>query len=277
MKKPYGDKVSASLKDYYKTDKYLLEEKVTRYKKISDKRKVRLNPEELEILKTYLEEGYIRNLILLGKRVTSRFSYKAILNEFESNNELKEKYKKSLSALPFHIQSLSLEEWAEVKQLIISCEYLKLKEKYDIGEKSRLRIEKRLPEIKTRKFFNKKETNPERIIREILEELQIQFKREVSVNSNQWIIDFLIEENLALEVHGDYWHVNPRMNYQKINKTQLKNQLNDINKKNWLLDNDYNLLVIWEMDIYQNLESIKTILHEYIKQKHLKRLFIESI
>lgn len=276
MKKKYGHKVSKSLKKYYQTDKYLLEDKTKRYEKISNTRKVKLNTKELELLHAYIKAGYIRNLKILASKVTKRYSYKAILNEFKADEKLKQEFYKGLSGLPSYVQNLNLEEWEEVKKLIISGEYLKLKKLYNIGEKSRQRIEKTLPEIKNRKFANKRETNPERIIREILQDLQIDFNREVYINNNKWVLDFLVFENLAIEVHGDYWHVNPRIKFNKINKVQLKNQINDLQKKEWLLQNNYNLLVIWETDIYTNLEKIKILLHDYITKKHFKNIYLES-
>lgn len=276
MKKKYGHKVSKSLKKYYQTDKYLLEDKTKRYEKISNTRKVKLNTKELELLHAYIKAGYIRNLKILASKVTKRYSYKAILNEFKADEKLKQEFYKGLSGLPSYVQNLNLEEWEEVKKLIISGEYLKLKKLYNIGEKSRQRIEKTLPEIKNRKFANKRETNPERIIREILQDLQIDFNREVYINNNKWVLDFLVFENLAIEVHGDYWHVNPRIKFNKINKVQLKNQINDLQKKEWLLQNNYNLLVIWETDIYTNLEKIKILLHDYITKRHFKNIYLES-
>lgn len=272
--KEQGSKVTDGLLKYYKTEEYK-NEKSQRYLKIAKKREVRLNENELILLNKYLDEKYIRDLIILSNKITKRVSYKAILNEFKYNTDLKNKYALTIPALPKHIQNFSLQEWEEIKILIISCQLLKLREKFNIGEKTYSRIRKVIVDKSQQEYIDLKESEPERIVRMVLIELGFSFKREVYVNSNKWRVDFIVKD-VVIEVQGDYWHVNPRINFKKINSVQLKNQLNDEKKKNWLLLNNYRVLEIWEMDIYKDLNKIKKIIYEFITTNNSKRFFSTS-
>lgn len=60
--------------------------------------------------------------------------------------------------------------------------------------------------------------------------------------------DFLIDENILLEVHGDYWHGNPKV-YSSFNERQLYKKSRDIEKESLAKENDYLYYVIWESDI----------------------------
>ena len=61
-----------------------------------------------------------------------------------------------------------------------------------------------------------------------------------------------------IEIQGDYWHGNPLVfKEEKLNKIQLKNKLNDINKKNWIIENGYLFEEIWEKDINETPKKVK--------------------
>lgn len=77
--------------------------------------------------------------------------------------------------------------------------------------------------------------------------------------------------NKLIEVYGDYWHGNPKI--YKNNDILLKNtsremlvsDKHDFDKKknNYALSNNYELMIIWEYDINNNWDKIKTNLLEY--------------
>ncbi len=260
----HGKKVSKALKKYYKTAIFKIE-KISRYNKIAEKRKTRLSQEELNLLKLYLQEGYIRDLNILINHIKTNKSIKAIKNAFNDFPELLELYNTCVKALPWHIQRYSIEEWLIIKAYIINSNRKVLKNKYKIGESSFYRIRKRIPECQAQKYVNDKETEIERLVRFILQDNNISFEREKRINNGKWVADFAIGINL-IEVNGDYWHGNNRIfSEKKLRKVQLRNKLNDIAKKEWILNNGYNLLVLWEMDIYNDIDKIKNLINEYTK------------
>lgn len=136
----------------------------------------------------------------------------------------------------------------------------KCEEQFSLSEKTYYRLRKFIEECKNQVKINSRETEIERIVRNILQDLGVDFKREKYVSSGRWRVDFIIN-NTCIEVQGDYWHGNPRLyNENELNKVQLRNRANDILKKEWLLNNNYKLLELWEMDIYDNLDNIKQII-----------------
>lgn len=102
------------------------------------------------------------------------------------------------------------------------------------------------------------QTKPEAMVFEILRELGVSFKTEVRINSNRWRVDFVVEEKLAVEVQGTYWHADPRVYEEKdLNSMQQGNKKNDKKKKDWLLSQGFHYLEIWEGDLYNSLSTEK--------------------
>jgi G:T-mismatch repair DNA endonuclease (very short patch repair protein) len=103
-----------------------------------------------------------------------------------------------------------------------------------------------------------KMTMPERTTYNILKQMDVSFEREKYINNMEWRVDFRINNDIILEVNGDYWHGNSRIYKENnLNKVQLKNKNNDIKKYNYIIESGYRLFVIWEMDIYNNFERVK--------------------
>ena len=62
--------------------------------------------------------------------------------------------------------------------------------------------------------------------------------------------DFLLPDRLLVEVHGTYWHADPRRYEGKIlTPDQRRNRLHDVDKKLFAASRGYRLTVIWEADI----------------------------
>lgn len=71
--------------------------------------------------------------------------------------------------------------------------------------------------------------------------------------------DFIIEENILLEVHGDYWHGNPLYygdNKKELNNTQKFKKERDVQKKDFAINYGYKIYYIWETDINKKDYSI---------------------
>lgn len=75
---------------------------------------------------------------------------------------------------------------------------------------------------------------------------------------NKFRFDFFIPGcNLFVETHGDYWHNNPL--HKKGKKECIRHIIPDQEKKKFILNSEYRLLIIWEnafedkIDIYSEL------------------------
>jgi len=258
----YGKKVSDGLKLYYTTEKYKTEDREKRNKKIAESNIVKLDEKEIILLWEFLRKKYVRNLTILIKHISNRnISHKAILNYFKNYPDAKILWEQSIKYLEKHVQKLSIDEWEDLKKLIKEREFDLVGVKYKVFYKTIERIKKFFPEskpINRRGKFSGKETNIKQFIRLILEDNKIPFIREYYINNNKWIVDFFIKDKLMIEIQGDYWHGNPLVfKEEKLNKIQLKNKLNDINKKNWIIENGYLFEEIWEKDINETPKKVK--------------------
>ena len=84
-----------------------------------------------------------------------------------------------------------------------------------------------------------------------------------------YIVDFLLpNENIIIEVNGDYWHGNPLI-YQKeqLNNLQLDLINRDINKKNELENIGYKVIYLWEYDLINNIDKCKSIILNALLQQ----------
>ena len=90
---------------------------------------------------------------------------------------------------------------------------------------------------------------------------------------DRYKIDILFKElNLVVEFNGTYWHCDPRFyekNYfnqkKKLNAEQIWSYDND--RKIFLEDLGYKVIVVWEHDYKTNSEQTLNILSEFINAK----------
>ena len=95
-----------------------------------------------------------------------------------------------------------------------------------------------------------KKTKIEKETEKKLQELGINFKYNF-ILQNKAQYDFIINNNILLEVHGDFWHGNPNV-YNTLTERQVYKKQRDIVKQKLAEDNGYRYLVIWESEIKQN-------------------------
>lgn len=78
--------------------------------------------------------------------------------------------------------------------------------------------------------------------------------------------------NTIFEFHGDFWHGNPKI----YNKTKINTRIgvtfgelydNTIQKANYIKDNGYNLIEVWENDWKKFIKSIKILQKIWIEKK----------
>lgn len=107
------------------------------------------------------------------------------------------------------------------------------------------------------------ESIPQKILNNLLDELNIRYRRE-EIFSFYSVDNYLVDYNLAIEVQGDYWHVNPTKHYER-NKKRDNYVNKDIRKHNFIL-NKYgiNILYLWEDDLKNNINLCQKMIIEYI-------------
>jgi len=122
--------------------------------------------------------------------------------------------------------------------------------------------------IKAMKNRRYKKTKPEILTENKLVDLQFNFKyNKIIPKVGQF--DFIIGDNILLEVNGDYWHANPEV-YGKgkrpLNETQQYKVSRDQEKLKLATELGYRIFYIWEQDINNNdwtvLYKIKDIINE---------------
>lgn len=109
------------------------------------------------------------------------------------------------------------------------------------------------------------ETFPEKVVREILIALEVEFERERNIG--KYFIDFFIPKlNLCIEIDGDYWHGNKATDKYIGNKNQEYTIRRDIEKREYLLSQGYKLIRFWETDIKNRKENIYANIKRAIQQ-----------
>ena len=113
---------------------------------------------------------------------------------------------------------------------------------------------------------SRKETLPEKMVREWLESNNIKFKQEVGFLRKYFVDFYLPNHKTIIEVYGDYWHSNPDIydvyNNDKSKKKLHLNQVEKINsnhdevRKMELESYGFKVKILWEKDIYENLDYL---------------------
>lgn len=97
----------------------------------------------------------------------------------------------------------------------------------------------------------------------LLDELSIDWKYEevIHLNDKTYVPDFLVNNNIIIECFGDFWHANPKYfnATDTTHKTRMAHEVwkYDNEKLLNLKNNSYNILVLWETDILENIETCK--------------------
>lgn len=90
-----------------------------------------------------------------------------------------------------------------------------------------------------------------------MEDLDFVFIKEKVFLSGRFRVDFLLSNNIIIEVQGDYWHSNPLFyDYHNLTETQWKNYYNDWFKRDYFCLKGYQIIYFWEYDIYNNFEEV---------------------
>lgn len=82
--------------------------------------------------------------------------------------------------------------------------------------------------------------------------------------------DFIIEKDILLEVHGDYWHANPlyygdESGKKTLNTRQLFKRSQDVKKKDFAEEYGYRIFYLWETEVKNNVFCIIDKIEEIIE------------
>ena len=155
--------------------------------------------------------------------------------------------------------------------------YHQFRSKYYIGKKSPVYGRKMSKELKDklRKSIYIRSKDPARFetgiqiaINNILYNNNIEYERE-KVFTYYAVDNYLTNNNLIIEVMGNYWHANPlRYNKDKylLNKKQLEWIKKDKQKHTYIKNHtNIDILYLWETDIIEDIKLCEKIILEYIK------------
>lgn len=107
-------------------------------------------------------------------------------------------------------------------------------------------------------------TKPHMTIIRILNDNRIYFRIEELIKYYKLDV-YLPNQNLGIEINGDYWHCNP-LRFSEIKyKSQFERISSDKSKNTYVKKKyGYNILYIWERDITRNLELCELLILKYI-------------
>jgi G:T-mismatch repair DNA endonuclease (very short patch repair protein) len=77
----------------------------------------------------------------------------------------------------------------------------------------------------------------------------------------RYVYDFLLPNRTLVEVHGTYWHADPRRyDPRALTPDQRRNRLHDIDKKFYAAGRGFRLKVVWETDIRRGKSTFEELL-----------------
>jgi G:T-mismatch repair DNA endonuclease (very short patch repair protein) len=83
-----------------------------------------------------------------------------------------------------------------------------------------------------------------------------------------YVYDFLLPNRTLVEVHGTYWHADPRRyDVKTITPDQRRNLLHDIDKKLFAAGRGFQLKVVWESDIREGRLTLEGLLGICLPEK----------
>lgn len=102
-------------------------------------------------------------------------------------------------------------------------------------------------------FKDGNSTEPERIMQDILTELNVIYAPQLPIG--KYIVDFWLGDKV-IEVNGDYWHCNPDIYSEPINEIQKYNVKKDQEKYAYLNSIGLEVLIFWENEILSSKDNI---------------------
>ncbi|RPK31860.1 hypothetical protein [Paenibacillus xylanexedens] len=103
---------------------------------------------------------------------------------------------------------------------------------------------------------SRKETKPEKAVREYLSKSNIKFEQEFCIHNTYFADFYLPDYNEIIEVYGDYWHCNPSKYPEDAMRTEMQiRSINRDKKRNGHLKHlGYSVNIIWEEQVNKNID-----------------------
>ena len=129
-------------------------------------------------------------------------------------------------------------------------------------------------EIRSKQKFPSKDSKPELLVQSILGKNNVTFlkHKNFKLNNSNHQADIVIEPDKVIELFGDYWHFNPKIydgeSVQKMRRKQIK--VKEVWKYDkYLIDGmkqqGYKVLVVWESELKNELESTTKKILKFVK------------
>lgn len=118
--------------------------------------------------------------------------------------------------------------------------------------------------VKILSNMEKARTRPQIIVNEMLDDARIQYINEYGIG--RYAIDnFLPNQNLMIEVMGDFWHCNPTVYDSPIYRIQKERIIKDTEKHSYILDVCHlQTLYLWEKDVIDRPQLCRRLIAEYV-------------
>lgn len=108
-------------------------------------------------------------------------------------------------------------------------------------------------------------TTPQKSINKLLNSIGIKYINEKSFKYFS-VDNYLIDNNLIIEVMGDYWHCNPVIYKEIKQKVQRDRIPKDKSKHTYIKKyHDIEILYLWEHDIKNNIKLCEKLIEQYVK------------
>lgn len=105
---------------------------------------------------------------------------------------------------------------------------------------------------------------PQKITDELLDELGLKYQREYRVE-NFCVDNYLPDQNLMIEVMGDFWHCNPSIYDEPTYDIHIRSIDRDKRKHKCIVDNcGIETLYLWEHDLTNDKDKCKRMIQEYV-------------
>lgn len=113
----------------------------------------------------------------------------------------------------------------------------------------------------------RKETIPEKLVRTYLDENDVDYIQEHEINKMYFVDFYLPKYKSIIEVYGDYWHGNKEV-FPTLNDIQIKSIKRDKKRNGHLKHLGYDIFIIWEHELKENVDFNMGILIDRIINKH---------
>lgn len=216
--------------------------------------------EEIEYLKKHIESDSYESI---KKHLRGR-SYSSIYNKVWE-----------LGLIPDNVKNYKKVKKDQILFIIANCDTMtdtELGNKFGISAEAVSEIRKKHG-IKKTFSSSHRITYIEDFVKKQLDDNEIDYKFNQKLGN--FIPDFQLDNNIIIEVNGDYFHCNPELYPDgPKDEIQIKHVLRDYYKKCFYVSNKYNVYYFWENDIIKNpekiIKQIKEIKSALCEQKFMK-------